>query len=140
MNNSVRHYMRSIAEKNVTRIHCDTPILEVIKILEEHHLSGAPVVDQEQRLIGFISEYDCLKTLLKTSYHCDQPALACDVMNHQLVTVAPSDSVVDLAIAMLDKKPEMYPVVEGDKLVGVIARQDVLHALMDNQARCNLHA
>ncbi|GAA3928260.1 CBS domain-containing protein [Litoribacillus peritrichatus] len=137
INNRVEHHMRQVSRQSAISIHCDTSLADVIKALDEYQLSGAPVVNQNNQVIGFISEYDCLKAILKSSYHCDEPAIAKDVMSKAVVTVRPNDSVVDLAIAMLDKKPEIYPVTENSELVGLITRQDVLHALQQNQALCN---
>ena len=137
INNKVEHHMQPVSQPSALSIRCDTPLMEVIQTLQQNHLSGAPVVNQKQHVIGFISEYDCLQAILKSSYHCDEPALARDVMNKAVITVNSNDSIVDLAIAMLDKKPEVYPVTNDQVLVGLITRQHVLQALAKNQALCN---
>lgn len=49
------------------------------------------------------------------------------------LTVAPNDSIIELAKEMILHKPKVYPVVDEGKLVGVISRSDVLRALRDHE-------
>ncbi len=137
IDNKIEHHMKRVPRQSTIGIHCDTSLADVISTLNEHGITGAPVINKQHQVIGFVSEYDCLKAMLKSSYHCDEPALARDVMSKDVVSVHAEDSIVDLAISMLDKKPETYPVTSNGELIGLITRQDVLHALQKNQALCH---
>ncbi|AZZ89777.1 MULTISPECIES: CBS domain-containing protein [unclassified Hahella] len=118
----------------------DASIIEAVDILLKKGISGAPVVNEHKHVIGFISEKDCIKKLLLSSYHCDAPATVGEVMHKATVTVDPEASIVDLANYMDDHRPKVYPVVDDGKLVGVISRTHVLMALKQKQLQCSQHS
>jgi len=91
---------------------------------------GGPVIDEDRRVIGFISEQDCLARMLSDTYHLAQSATVGDVMRSDVLTVKAYDGIVDLAQVMLLAKPKIYPVVDDNgSLLGVISRSDVLRAI-----------
>ncbi|WP_459874478.1 CBS domain-containing protein [Halomonas shantousis] len=112
-----------------------TSVATLVAGLALHRLPGAPVVDERNHLIGFISEQDVLGKLLDSAYHCGQPALVRELMRHEVLTVTPRKSIVDLAQEMLGNKPKVYPVVENERLMGIVTRHDVLGALASMRGR-----
>ncbi len=80
--------------------------------------------------MGYVSEQDCLKHLLKDSYFREDSALVSDVMRRDVLTVSGDLSIVDLAQTMTGEKPKKYPVTDHRKLVGEITRTDVVKALL----------
>ncbi|MFT7399159.1 MAG: CBS-domain-containing membrane protein, partial [Rheinheimera aquimaris] len=89
-----------------------------------------PVIDKHKKIVGFISEQDCLQRMLTSTYHDQQAARVADVMNPAVLTVKEYDGVIDLAQIMLKAKPKLYPVVDDDGyLLGIITRSDVLAAI-----------
>ena len=110
---------------------------DVVAVLLENKISGAPVLDKDKRVIGFISEQDCIKEMLNTAFYCDLTANAGDVMKKDVATVNSDMPISSLAEQFDTAKPRVYPVVEGDKLVGIISRSDVLQELYDASVRCH---
>lgn len=106
----------------------DVDIVEAAQTLQEYRLSGAPVVDDHSRLIGYLSEKDCLHTVLSAVYNQDYGDLVSDRMSKDLRTVHPSDNITDVAERFLKDGIRMYPVLDKDVLVGMISRQSVLKA------------
>lgn len=91
---------------------------------------GGPVLDQQRKVIGFLSEQDCLARMLLSSYHDQVSAHVNDVMRTDVLTVKPYTGIIDLAQQMLGAKPKIYPVVDDNGvLVGIISRTDVLRAI-----------
>lgn len=91
---------------------------------------GGPVINKEKKVIGFVSEQDCLSRMLSGTYHLQQAASVRDVMRTEVLTVKSYHGIVDLAQTMLMAKPKVYPVVDDDGyLQGVISRTDVLRAI-----------
>lgn len=109
----------------------------VEKLLDNNKL-GAPVVDNNGQLVGFLSQQDCLSVMLKSSYHCDLTANVSDCMRSDVLWVRPSDSVLHLAEQMLGQKPKVYPVVENGRVVGTINRTNVLKAMNIYMQQCYL--
>lgn len=125
--------VRDHMQNRMPLIRCGMHIADVVDTLLEHRLTGAPVVNNNNEVIGFISEHDCLKQLLVSSYHSEGMPRVDELMHDKPLTVSPEDSLVDLARCMETNKPKVYPVVENGKLIGVISRSDVLRALCDER-------
>ena len=92
-------------------------------------VTSAPVVTAEGVLRGMVSEVD----LLRAQPVPDAPdhdagirATAADVMTPKPVTVRPTDDLADVAAVLLDRGVRAAPVVEGERLVGIISRHDIL--------------
>jgi predicted transcriptional regulator len=101
----------------------------VDKLTDARQLGG-PVIDKNRKVIGFLSEQDCLARMLLSSYHDQVSAHVFDVMRTEVLTVKPYTGIIDLAQQMLGAKPKIYPVVDDNGiLVGVITRTDVLRAI-----------
>jgi len=111
----------------------------VTNILDSGYL-GLPVIGDDKRVIGFLSEFDCLPYLLTDSYHCDSHVSVGDIMRNDPLTVASGMSVVDLAQQMGLDKPKVYAVVEADKLVGIITRSMLMKELNESLKHCKVVA
>lgn len=111
----------------------------VTNILDSGYL-GLPVISDDKRVIGFLSEFDCLPYLLTDSYHCDSHVSVGDIMRNDPLTVASGMSVVDLAQQMGLDKPKVYAVVEADKLVGIITRSMLMKELNESLKHCKVVA
>lgn len=108
----------------------DMPVELAVDRLIKGRQTGGPVVDNDNKIIGFISEQDCLARMLMSTYHDQQSARVAEVMNIGVLTVKPYDGIIDLAQMMLKTKPKLYPVVDDDGyLMGIITRSDVLAAI-----------
>ena len=87
-------------------------------------------MDAADRLIGFISEQDVLGRVLDSIYHDDEAPLVRELMRHEVLSVSPNKSITDLAQEMRGAKPKVYPVVEQQRLIGIVTRRDILIALL----------
>ena len=91
---------------------------------------GGPVIDKNQKLVGFLSESDVMAKMLQTIYHNEHTSDVAALMRKDVLSVKPYDSVLELAQNMQANKPKVYPVVDDDgNLLGTICRNDVLQAL-----------
>lgn len=125
--------------KHPTAIALGTELTKVVDQLLQHKASGLAVVDENHRVVGFVSEQDCLRKLLVSSYHCEGSLIVDEFMHDQPLTVAESDSVVNVAELMVTQKPKIYPVVDAQKrLVGMLSRHQVLAALKDTRRACDV--
>ncbi|ROS01864.1 CBS domain protein [Sinobacterium caligoides] len=125
----VKEYM----EYQPAAIRCDAMLTEVIDELLKHKSTGAPVVNEQNEVVGFVSEQDCLRSLLVSGYYCDKVDSVKDVMRREVLTIGPEDNVVELARRMTDQLPKIYPVVLDGKLIGLIDRRRILSALVASQ-------
>lgn len=101
-----------------------------VELLTDAGQLGGPVIDKNKKVVGFLSEQDCLQRMLLSSYHDQVSAHVRDVMRTEVLTVKPYTGIIDLAQQMLGAKPKIYPVIDDNGvLVGVISRTDVLRAI-----------
>ncbi|MDF2177580.1 CBS domain-containing protein [Aliiglaciecola sp. CAU 1673] len=108
----------------------DMTVAEAVERLLNGHQTGGPVIDEQKRLLGFLSEQDCLTKMLESSYYREQVARVKDVMRKDVLSVKPYASIIELGQQMLGVKPKVYPVVDDDGLLlGVITRANVLKAI-----------
>ncbi|MBS8240175.1 CBS domain-containing protein [Marinobacter lipolyticus] len=114
---------------HIEPIRCGTPLTRVVKILLQNHVSGLPVVDDHRKVIGFISEQDCIHALLVSSYHCEGDPIVDDVMFREPVTISPEMAMVDLAQNLGAGKPKVFPVVDHGRLIGIVTRTAILAEL-----------
>jgi CBS domain-containing protein len=105
-------------------------IMRAIYVLCERDLSGAPVVDENDRLLGFLTERDFVRTALQSGYFDEETGCVADFMTRApLTTVGPEDSLIDVGQMFIDSPVRRAPVIENGRLIGVISRRDVLKAL-----------
>jgi len=116
---------------NLFKFTPEMEISEAIKFLNSHKISGAPVVDDRGNLVGILSEKDCLKVALQSTYYEDWVGgSVSEYMTANVETVSDTASIVDLADKFLKSSYKRYPVLNEDgDLVGQISRSDVLRAL-----------
>ncbi len=130
----VKDYMQPAAHA----ISVNANTAEVVERLLKSGLTGVPVIDESEAVVGFISEQDCIKEMLNDAFFCEEPASVRKLMTEKVLTVTPNTSIVELAQTMMREKPKNYPVVSDGKLVGIINRRHVLQALIDNDEDCYL--
>ena len=131
--------MLQIRDHKSRLTHSLSPQLGLAEALDRPHQadsSGLPVLDDQKRLIGFLSEQDCIPSLLTGSYHCDSRTRVEDLMSRTPLFVSPDDSILDLARQMTGARPKVYPVLEGGKVVGIINRRQVMQALNAQMKQC----
>ena len=108
----------------------EQPVLEVIEILLKKNISGGPVVNEKNELVGIISEGDCLKEISDCRYH-NLPMEDVRVDQHMIKNVDTIDGdmhVLDAANKFLESKHRRFPILKNGKLVGQISQRDVLNA------------
>lgn len=103
---------------------------EVIQTLIKYKISGGPVVNSNNELVGIISEGDCLKQISESRYY-NMPMEQHTVENRMAKNVETIDgnmNVFDAANRFLESKIRRFPIVENGKLVGQISQKDILVA------------
>lgn len=104
------------------------PIEEAIKMLLKHRVSGAPVVDAERKLIGVLSEKDCLRIFANGAYNVLPGAVVEQYMSRSLRTITEDADLFTAADVFLKNPFRRLPIVdETGRLVGQISRRDVLN-------------
>lgn len=115
--------------RRVLTVTADTEITRAVGLLIENDVSGLVVVDANGGVVGMLTERDCISTAAQSGYFDELGGPVSDFMSAPAVTVNPDENLFDVAIRFISTKYRRYPVVEDGRLVGIIARRDVLRAL-----------
>jgi CBS domain-containing protein len=106
---------------------------EVFKTLIDKNISGGPVIDEEGKLIGIISEGDCLKEVVRGKYNNSPNKVGTvrDLMVSDVHTIAPDMPILDVAHRFLELKVRRFPVMKDGKMIGQISQRDVMRAVQE---------
>ncbi len=125
---------REIMTRQVITLRPEMAALEAAELLVKRRISGAPVVDEEHRLLGLLSEFDCLRAVASAGYELDRHDAIETVeslMSRHPHTVPPEMDLFALAHEFVNRHVRRFPVVEGDRLIGQVSRRDALCAAVD---------
>ena len=114
----------------VITISADVIVEEAIRSLIENQISGMPVVDEKEHLVGIVSEFQLLKVLICPEIK-EKPVR--DVMTKDVLTVSPNTLLSDATSMMVMHRIRRLPVTDNDngKIVGLIARRDLLRYALE---------
>ena len=107
----------------------DASVMDCARRLVALNLSGLLVVDDAGRLVGIITERDLIDVALSAGYHDEAGGRVRNYMSSDIVTVDADDSLMDVAERFTRSAHRRFPVLDGGRLAGLIARRDVLRAL-----------
>ncbi|MFE9775307.1 CBS domain-containing protein [Streptomyces sp. NPDC005931] len=109
-----------------------TPFKEVVRLLDHHRISGLPVVDEDDKVVGVISGTDLVREQAARGARDPERAVtAADLMSTPAITVHPEQRVPDAARVMERHGVERLPVVdEEDRLIGIATRRDLLRVFL----------
>ena len=130
----VKEYM----DNNPHAIANTESVRNAVLFLLKENISGAPVIDHNKRLVGFISEQDCIREVLNDALYCEDSPPVTELMTKNVSTASPNTSIVELAEQMGTSSSRNYPVVEGGVLVGLITRSLILNAVIETSDDCYL--
>jgi CBS domain-containing protein len=138
-----------IMTRNVVSVQPETTILQAADLMLQHRISGLPVIDSDGRLVGIVTEGDFLRRIetgtqrqrprwvellvgpgrLAEEYVRSSSRRIEDVMTQPVQTIGEDTPVGDVVELMERRRIKRLPVLRGDKLVGIVSRANLLHAL-----------
>jgi CBS domain-containing protein len=110
---------------------CDS-LRTAMDVLLRRGFSGAPVTDSLQRVVGIVSELDCMKLMVTGSFHHEHDivgAVVRDVMTDPIAVATPDMDLFAVVHKLLNAGVRRLPVVALDRLVGIVSRRDVLRVI-----------
>lgn len=112
--------------KKLVNLRPDMSVYDAIDLFIKYKISGACVVEGKDKLVGIYSEKDCLKELKNRIYFNQPSGRVLDHMAKNPQTVGPDEQLINISDIFLFNPFKLIPVVDGEHLVGIISRRDVL--------------
>ena len=139
---------------NVITVKKDTTIKELARILYSRHINGVPVVDEDGKLIGIICESDLIRkdknlhiptvvTILDAVLYLESSkkfekelqrfnaTLVEELYTKDVVSVDEKTPLHEIATIMTEKKVYTIPVLDGDRIMGIIGKADIIRTLVN---------
>lgn len=128
-----------IMTRSVVTVRAETSVRLAAQLLTDHGIASMPVLDDDDRVIGIVSEADLIRDrmpldprshLRPEAHQQPDPArLVRDVMTDTVICLGGNADTADVAALMLDNNLRAVPIVDGGNLVGIVARRDLLRTL-----------
>ena len=118
---------------NLITFKAEDSLDHVIAQLITHKISGGPVVNDKNELIGIISEGDCIKYISDSIYYnmpMDRTNTVEKNMVSEVETIDKNMNIFDAATKFISSKRRRFPIVENAKLIGQISQKDILKAAL----------
>lgn len=127
--------VRHVMTENVVAVEPTTPLSEVGALFDQHDFNAMPVVDGARNVVGWVSKLDFLEAFAFSTQSIipayekviEKPVET--VMTRALLSVDPDHPLTTVLGKMVASRHKSLPVLDNDRLVGVIAREDVLRAI-----------
>ena len=121
---------REIMARSEMTLSPETNIYSAMKSLLKHRLLGAAVVDAEGRLVGMLTEKDCLKMLAGEAFEGLPEGRVRDYMTRDVETMSPTASLYEIVRTFLGRTYRKLPVVDDHgRVIGQLSRLDALRAI-----------
>lgn len=143
---------KEIMTRDVCSVREETDIKELASLFVEHNYKTLPVVDADGKLVGIVSQTDLIEqdrplhiptviSLFDWVLYLESPKVFSDevrkvsarkvgeICAREVITCAPDTPVEEIANLMVEHKIHLLPVLEGERLVGVVARFDLIRSL-----------
>jgi predicted transcriptional regulator len=129
-----------VLEAQVVTLAPEVPIGTAIRTLVKKELSGAPVVGEGQKLLGFLSEKDCLRILTAEAFDGAPQGRVSDYMTTEVMTIKRETSLFDIVSRFLGSPFKRLPVTDSQgRLAGLVSRRGVLRAIDSMQDNSYLY-
>ena len=123
---SIIPLIKDFMTTSVTTLDPEMSIIDAITIFTHKGLGGAPVVDENNHVLGILTERDTMSVAANGSFFNGNFGTVKTYMNPDVKTVHPDNDLFYLASRFRNEPFRRYPVVKNDILVGVVSRKDVL--------------
>lgn len=109
----------------------DSPVLDAIRLMAEHSV-GALLVLRGTQLVGVVSERDYARKVILMGRSSNETPVS-QIMSSPVLTVRPDQSVRECMRIMSEKRVRHLPVVEGERVVGVLSIGDLVRSVLEEQ-------
>ncbi|MGD8428997.1 MAG: CBS domain-containing protein [Ectothiorhodospiraceae bacterium] len=131
----LQYQVADVMTRQPVTVEPETSLAELEALFARHDFNGVPVTDKDARLVGLATKFDLLKAFTFSTGSkiprydeiMRQPVFS--VMTREPVTVAPELPLTRVLQKMLEMRNKSFPVEENGRLVGMIAREDLLAGL-----------
>ena len=117
-----------IMTRKVITVPATLPVKEIAQILNERKITGLPVVDDSDRVVGIVSELDIISR---------QGETAAEIMSEQVISATEETDAAEVAHLFTSRRIRRVPILSEGRLVGLVSRSDLMRLYMVTRWACN---
>jgi len=125
--------IKSIMTKGVITVLDTLPIYEALDLLMKNKVSGLPVVNKKEDVVGILSEKDVLKILLDKKLNVKKTVS--DYMSREVISFSEEDDAIDICKFFIRSHIRRVPIVKDGKLVGIVSRRDIVSIILEAKSK-----
>jgi len=107
-------------------------VYEALEIMAEKDIGALLVLDENKKVVGIFSERDYARKCILAGRHSEDTKVS-ELMTTKVYFVTPEEKVEDVMVLMTEKKIRHLPVMEGEKLVGIVSIGDIVKSIIEEQ-------
>ena len=115
--------IKPVMKTNVITAKKNTPVYDAIELLLKNNITGLPIADDDNNLVGMITEKDVLKLLYA---NIKEDAKVEQFMTKDVVTFDESDNLTDVAECFIRNNFRRVPILKNGKIVGILSKKDII--------------
>ncbi|CAM2799540.1 CBS domain protein [Legionella steigerwaltii] len=133
------HNALPMPRRKIIYIHPDDSVKKSIDIMTEYDIGALVVVDNDNKLVGIVSERDIVRSCLHKCVNLEKGKVS-DVVNKDITILSPND-VVEKAMQAMTATKRRHVLIrdENDELIAILSIGDVLYHLLEDKARVIEH-
>ena len=128
MKDELDHDVKGYMQKKVITITPEKSMMDVAKIMSDKSISCVVVVEGNKP-VGIVTERDLTRTIVRDRDLT--PVKVRDIMSKPVISISPDTNIVHAARQMNEKNIRRFPIVKGEKLVGLITETDLMRAMIE---------
>jgi CBS domain-containing protein len=115
--------------KRVMTLRPDSRVVDVIRLLAERKVTGAPVVSEDMHLLGMVTEKDILMMLLYDKNI--KTKTVDDLMTKEVISFNEEDDLMEIFKILVENNFRRVPILSNGTLTGIVSRRDIIHFLSE---------
>lgn len=125
--------IKNIMNTEVTTVKAGTPIYDALDLLTKKRISGMPVVNEDNDVVGILSEKDVLKILIDKDL--DIKDTVEDYMTRDVICFSEDDSAIEICKFFLRSSIRRVPIVKSGQLIGIVSRRDIVSLISEAKSK-----
>ncbi len=125
-------FILSLKGRQIWSVPPEASVYEAIELMSEKSVGALPVIDESGRLVGMLSERDYARKVILKGRHSRQTPVR-EIMTSPVITATPEDTVDKCMQIMTERRIRHLPLVERDRMVGIISIGDLVKWIISAQ-------
>lgn len=115
---------REIMNAEIISLNSDDTVKKVLQVMNDKRINGAPIVDKYNTLLGFVVKADIYRFLIEEGHYDTYPIS--NIMTTEVINADINEEGIDIAQKIVDNDIVAMPVIENEKVVGLISIEDIV--------------